>query len=471
MQIKRFEAEDMTEALRLVKRDFGDDAVILSAKEVRPGGFFSALRKKSVEITAATDYPADDKNVGDATVGDDFPGMLSRHLDDEPETDRVSLSSRSQTITPFFPKTPSLDLQARTTGSPVAGTERNDRIREEGLTAYRLNPPPETKARTGQDEASAAACRRYLANHHLIAEPFYHDLSRPKTIAVVGPSGSGKSSMVAKLAWRCQTVEKKRIGLISLDRFRIGANAMLERVAGIMSLPLAIVHDPEQLQSTLNDLVDADVILIDTPGIGSMDASMKGDIGTLIRSANPDETHLVGNATVREDVFAATVNAFSPLGVDHLIFTHMDEVIDSPSMLKLLEAARLPVSFFADGVDLFDGLKETTAGRFDAVSPCIQTPDSRVTTFSAKRRQIKSGSAKGGDNGDACQFVANRNSELFHHPDCKSVKRINAENITAFNSIEEAMDDGFKPCRACCDISMASKPVPATFGYRRASAI
>jgi flagellar biosynthesis protein FlhF len=60
MQIKRFEAADMTEALRLVKREFGDNAVILSAKEVRPGGFFSALRKKSVEITAATDYPVND---------------------------------------------------------------------------------------------------------------------------------------------------------------------------------------------------------------------------------------------------------------------------------------------------------------------------------------------------------------------------------------------------------------------------
>jgi flagellar biosynthesis GTPase FlhF len=57
MQIKRFEADDMTEALRLVKRECGDEAVILSAKEVRPGGFFSALRKKRVEITAATDYP------------------------------------------------------------------------------------------------------------------------------------------------------------------------------------------------------------------------------------------------------------------------------------------------------------------------------------------------------------------------------------------------------------------------------
>ncbi len=57
MQIKRFDADDMADALRLVKREFGDDAVILSAKEIRPSGFFSAWRKKRVEITAATDYP------------------------------------------------------------------------------------------------------------------------------------------------------------------------------------------------------------------------------------------------------------------------------------------------------------------------------------------------------------------------------------------------------------------------------
>jgi methylphosphotriester-DNA--protein-cysteine methyltransferase len=67
--------------------------------------------------------------------------------------------------------------------------------------------------------------------------------------------------------------------------------------------------------------------------------------------------------------------------------------------------------------------------------------------------------------------VANRNSELFHHPTCKSVKRINAENIAAFNSAEQAMDEGFKPCRACCDISMIRKPVTEGVGYQRARAI
>ena len=91
MQIKRFEAADMTEALRLVKREFGDDAVILSAKEVRPGGFFSALRKKSVEITAATDYPVDKGG-----KRNDFSGLLSKHLNTDAETDRVSLSSPLQ---------------------------------------------------------------------------------------------------------------------------------------------------------------------------------------------------------------------------------------------------------------------------------------------------------------------------------------------------------------------------------------
>ncbi len=88
MQIKRFEAADMTDALRLVKRALGDDAVILSAKEVRPRGFFSALRSKHVEITAATDDSAD------GVSGDNqFTGLLAEQLAEVCVTDRVSLST------------------------------------------------------------------------------------------------------------------------------------------------------------------------------------------------------------------------------------------------------------------------------------------------------------------------------------------------------------------------------------------
>ena len=75
------------------------------------------------------------------------------------------------------------------------------------------------------------------------------------------------------------------------------------------------------------------------------------------------------------------------------------------------------------------------------------------------------------DDGSTNPYVANRNSELFHHPDCQSVKRINAENITAFSSIEQAMEEGFKPCRLCCDSSMTRQSTGETFGDRRVSVI
>ena len=466
MQIKRFEATDMTEALRMVKREFGDDAVILSAKEIRPGGFFSALRKKSVEITAAADYPADD-----AKGSDDFPGMLSKHLQDDAETDRVSLSSTAQTIAPFAPKAPSLVRRPPAFDPQIIRTDRSDTDQLADRIADRATPVPAPASCRGGNEASGSPRARWMEDQHLVAEPFYRDLITPKTIAVVGPSGAGKSTSVAKLAWRCLTVEKKQVGLISLDRFRIGANAMLERVARIMNLPLSIVHDSEQLQSALNDLADVDVVLIDTPGISRMENSMMDDVCSLIRSANPDEIHLVANATVREEVVAATATAFSPFGVSRLLLTHMDEYIESPAMLQLLKKVRLPVSFHADGIDLFEGLKETTAGRLAGVSARIKPSDGQVAAFTGKQRPKTAGSVIGGGSGRSCQYVANRNSELFHHPNCKSVKRINAENITAFNSIEEAVDEGFKPCRACCNVSMITKPVPAAFGYERASAI
>ena len=466
MQIKRFESSDMTEALRLVKREFGDNAVILSAKEIRPGGFFSALRKKSVEITAATDYPVDDSR-----DSDEFSGLLAEHLNGEEESDRVSLSSSPKTLMPFVRKAPEFSHQP-----PVAERQRTQQVRKVSIKEQELIPDAvksdmEIKRRRREDEGSIAKRTLNSDSNRMIAEPFYRDIEAQKIIALVGPCGVGKTTAVAKLAWHCLVDEKKRTGLISLDRFRIGANGMLARTANIMNLPLTIVHDAGQLQSALTDLRDVDVVLIDTPGISSKDSSMMDDICALLRFADPDETHLVVSATVRDDVFEATVNAFSPLGVNRLLFTRMDEHIREGVALNLLKKGGLPSSFYSDGVDLFDGLQESAADKLAGFLPNSEPAGGRVTVFSRKREQIKTGSVSCDDNSDSVHYVANRNSELFHHPTCKSVKRINAENITAFKNLEQAMDEGFKPCRACCDISMIRKSVNGSFGFQRASAL
>ncbi|MCB2147971.1 MAG: hypothetical protein KQI81_15955 [Deltaproteobacteria bacterium] len=466
MQIKRFEATDMTEALRLVKREFGDNAVILSAKEIRPGGFFSALRKKSVEITAATDYPVDD-----ARENDGFSGLLSEHLNSAGETDRVSLSSSPQASMQTGLKARADLHQPREPEKQRAPRDGWDLLPEQAFIPDAVKSNLEIN---GSPMADKGLLSKQMSRPHsdrLIAEPFYRDLAVQKIIALVGPCGAGKSTTVAKLAWHCQVVEKQRIGLISLDRFRIGANGMLARVAQIMNLPLAVVHDAEQLQSALTDLMDVDVVFIDTPGISRMDDSMMDGVRALLRSANPDETHLVIGATVRDDVFEATVNSFSPLGVNRLLFTHMDEPVREGVVLNLLKKSGLTSSFYGDGVDLFDGLHESTADRLGGFPQNREPAGGRVSVFSRKRTQLETGAVISEVNRGSVHYVANRNSELFHHPSCKSVKRINVENITAFNSIEQAMDEGFKPCRACCDISMLRKTVNEPFGFQRASAI
>lgn len=515
MQIKRFEAADMTEALRMVKREMGDDAVILSAKEIRSGGFFSALRNKRVEITAAADYALNDARRENA-----FSGTLSQALDAGAQTDRVSLSTLP------LPNTVVGDTQQLPRNRIVADDQGPHGLKggialSQRRVFERVKPAIAEPIRRGTDDAPIAdpaglnGSVRHPDPETLLADPFYEDAKARTIIALVGPPGVGKSTTLAKLARYCRMVENRRIGLISLDRFRIDANGMLKKAARIMNLPLKTVHDGEGLQSALEDLADAEVVLIDTPGMGNRDQAMLDDVCRLLRLADPDEIHLVLNATARTDVLAAAVTFFLPAGVNRLLFAHMDAYGRNSTVLNLLKETGLPSSFYADGIDLFDNLQKTsvhflsdyccagdmpqpsTASRAEAFSsqpendrgqkgvanPCLLAqiygrPVAGTLPFAGARVQAFPGKDDARNTGPffnpyqhgSMKYVANRNSELFHHPTCKSVKRINVENIAAFTSIEQAINEGFKPCRACCNIAMVRESVTGTLGYLRASA-
>ena len=165
------------------------------------------------------------------------------------------------------------------------------------------------------------------------------------------------------------------------------------------------------------------------------------------------------------------LRAFSSIGANRLLLTHMDELNHTAVALNLLKQARLPASFLGDGVDLFDGLREASVEGLSGYRPHRDAGDGQAAGYSGKRVPAETGLGSQGGRRDSAHYVANRNSELFHRSDCKSVRRINAENITPFNSIEQAINKGFKPCRACCNISMIRQPVTRGWGDQRARAI
>lgn len=471
MQIKRFEAEDMTEALRLVKRAFGDDAVILSAKENRPRGFFGAWKKKRVEITAAADYPLE-RNDDEK----EFTGLLARQLDAINAADRVSLSSAPPAPDSFSGRRPSAALKKE--GKEAAGRldrETSASIQPEKTFVQRVTSRSQRQA-PGECFHGCASGKRdvFLSEPDdapLLAEPFTAGKDKKQVVALVGPPGAGKSTTLAKLAWHCRRVEQRTVGLISLDRYRMAANSLLNRFAGISGLTLSVIYDVDGLQSALNELKDADVILIDTPGVGRGDRLMMETVCSLLNVADPDETHLVLNATVRDSVLAATVEHFRPADPNRLLFTHLDECDSHSVSMQLLNEFRLPSAFLSDGVDLVDNLKTTTADRLKAFASPGAPAGGRVTMFPGKKRRPRMKTEENPNGSASARFLANRNSELFHDPACKSVKRINAENIIAFDSIEQAIGEGFKPCRACCNIEMIRKMAIGSAAFQRAKAM
>ena len=155
----------------------------------------------------------------------------------------------------------------------------------------------------------------------------------------------------------------------------------------------------------------------------------------------------------------------------HILFTHLDEVGSDVPSLDLLEAIRLPASFVSDGVNLCAGLKPIPSGSLPSPASQGAFAGGRITVFPGAKSVPKVGSGDPLQGFESAVYLANRNSELFHDRACKSVKRINTENIVAFHSIEQALDRGFKPCRACCNVDTIRKMVSEGAAFQRARAM
>ena len=114
-----------------------------------------------------------------------------------------------------------------------------------------------------------------------------------RVVALVGPTGVGKTTTVAKLAAGFRIEARRRVGLLTIDTFRIAAVQQLKAYAEIMDLPMQVVEKPEDMQQALDRLGDVDLVLIDTAGRSPKSDARIDQLVELLRSAQPDETHLV----------------------------------------------------------------------------------------------------------------------------------------------------------------------------------
>ncbi|MCA9787814.1 MAG: hypothetical protein KDC10_09490 [Calditrichaeota bacterium] len=371
--VRTFKGRSMNDVLRQVKAEFGDDAIIVSSRQ--PQGLAgSLLGEKIVEVTAARAPSA-------------RPGMAARHtaVPAPPAAATASPAARSE---------------HRTHGQTMTLTAGGDEAVEE-LELYRIKQDLRemkfalrdvsrtlkyggghlqgeaaegfarlcasgmggelaeqllSEAADSLDQAGGKLSRSLLAQ---VARrlpcggrPENHRAGRPLVLALVGATGSGKTSSLAKLLTSREGFAGRRMGILSLDTRKMAAVDQLRSLARLLSIPLEVVWKAPEIPAAMQRLAGCEVVLVDTPGAGPARRVELEALKVRLDAVEAQEIHLVMHAGLREPDQLALLETYRGLGASRLLLTRMDECSQTGGILELAERAHMPLSWLGTGPEI-----------------------------------------------------------------------------------------------------------------------
>ncbi len=180
---------------------------------------------------------------------------------------------------------------------------------------------------------------------------------RPLTIALIGPTGVGKTTTLAKLAASFKLRHRRRVGMITCDTYRIAAVDQLRTYANIIGLPLEVALTPTEMKQAVHSLRDCDVILIDTAGRGQKDSGKLEELKRCLAAADPHEVHLVLASTASEKVLLQEAEAFAEVGADKVVLTKLDEAVSFGLLINVIQKVGKQLSFITTGQEVPDHIE------------------------------------------------------------------------------------------------------------------
>lgn len=354
MQYFTEQAPTHREALELVRAKYGEAAQILSHRSIRFGGFMGLFAKEGVEVTGY--LRPETKAAPKASAPTDL----------EEEKRKILAQARSdQALQQVLSEIK--ELKERMDQRPVsaAETEEHETLRRmDALLALNDFSEPfrrEALSRVRRDfsladledeEAVEAAVLEWIGDSIQIwTEP---ETRSPRILALVGPTGVGKTTTIAKLA-AIYTVgigdERPRsVRMITIDNYRIGARQQIETYGNIMGVPVSCVETAEDLRKTIALHADADLILVDTIGKSPRDAVKLAEMQRILAACGSGaEVHLALAATTKASDMVQTLRQFEPFDYKAVVLTKVDETNRLGNAISALAERRKPLSYLTTG--------------------------------------------------------------------------------------------------------------------------
>lgn len=398
MKLKTFRAASMPLALAQVKRHCGNDAVIINTRTFAQGGIMGLGGRKVVEITARP-------NISDQAKSHQLANHLRRAystgLSDTPPVDKkaeiadLPLSRNLRASQPFSSE-PSGEL-AGYSGGQLQKDLHNIRALVEDLVRdqRKLHAPQmpaqlfdfylqliqrevaDEIARDLLNQVQEELTGNQLDSIDLVRQKIIaamdkmFDTSGPiclnlngsaRVVALIGPTGVGKTTTIAKLAADFKLCRNKEVGLITIDTYRIGAVDQLRMYAQIIDVPLKVVLTPDELAEAIELMRDKDLILIDTAGRSQNDELRIKELKSFLDAARPDEVHLVLSGIAHQSHMLSAAEKFVQLGVNRIILTKLDEAVSFGVILSVLRKFEASISYITTGQNVPDDI-EVGSGR------------------------------------------------------------------------------------------------------------
>jgi flagellar biosynthesis protein FlhF len=392
MRVKRYEAESMQEAIMKVRAEFGRDAVILHSKKFRRGGAFGLFGRQVYEVIAGLNLPnaaerkdrvTEQETAAATPVMAASPVRRERRLPPPEPAIRPPVPAAGEPVAPAPALVETLaslrrmlhelsaQLAAKGADVTVArGWEelRNHLLKKEIRAEYVAEIEEEvfrslSGAELGEPERVAEVVRRYFLRHFMGERRKPDRPAARRVIALVGPTGVGKTTTVAKLAAQHALFGNRAVGLLTVDTYRIAAVDQLKTYAEIINLPVEVAFSPAEAREALARLSDREIILMDTAGRSQNNGVQMAELQTYLEAVQPDEVQLVLSTTTKQSGLDDCLSQFRGTGYQHLIFTKLDETDAHGTIFNCAREAHCPITYLTFGQNVPDDIEEASHER------------------------------------------------------------------------------------------------------------
>lgn len=368
MKVKKYTAKTMSDAMVKIKEELGQDAVILNSKRIEKGGFLGLFTKKNVEVIAAIDPEPQPASASS--------GVKTSKVDAKTRQRPVPKESRdTRKLTREIDELKQMihAMQKPASQQPVSEdypgylTDMNHLLRDQEIhDVYRLEIMRALLKRWYQENGESqteSTVMKWLYNEldqSLVDIPCGAFDYQKKYLNLVGPTGVGKTTSVAKIAAHAVLNENKKVAFITTDTFRIAAIEQLKTYAKLLHVPVEVAYSIEDFKAALDKFEEYDFVVIDSAGRNFRNRLYVEQLNQLIDFNEQMETHLVLSATAKYRDMKTIIEQFQLITVDKFIFSKLDETDSVGSMYNAMRDYQIGASYITTGQNVPDDIEEAS---------------------------------------------------------------------------------------------------------------